>query len=83
MQKERDRLLETKASMPTAEKSVHEQEEKARQDLEVADEGLKDASGKLKNTLKSKSLSASAVTAAEKMIDTSSEMRKGCYGKIG
>ena len=58
MQKERDRLLEKKASMPKAEKSLHEQEEKARWDLEAADEVLKDASAKLKNVLKSKSLSA-------------------------
>lgn len=82
VQKERDRLLEKKASMPKAEKSLHEQEEKARQDLEAADEVLKDASAKLKNALKSKSLSASAVTAAEKMIDTSSEMRKDAMEKL-
>ena len=82
VQKERDRLLEKKASMPKAEKSLHRQEEKARQDLEAADEVLKDASAKLKNALKSKSLSASAVTAAEKVIDTSSGMRKDAMEKL-
>ena len=54
----------------------------ARQDIEAADEVLEDASAKLKNALKSKSLSASSVTAAGKRIGTSSEMRKGAMEKL-
>ena len=48
---------------------------KARQDVSTADEVLKEASAKLEKICEIKPISISAVTAAQKMIDTARDIR--------
>ena len=69
-EKERERLLKKKESLPKSEEDLNEQEEKARQGLSTADEVLKEASTKLEKVHETKPVNISAVTAAQKMIDT-------------
>ena len=61
---------------------MNEQEEKARQDLSAADEVLKEASAKLEKVCETKAISISAVTAAQKMIDTARDMRGDAMEKL-
>ena len=81
-EKERERLLKKKESLPKSEEDLNEQEEKARQDLSTADEVLKEASAKLEKVCETKPMSISAVTAAQKMIDTARDMRDDAMEKL-
>ena len=65
-----------------SEEDLNEQEEKARQDLSTADEVLKEASAKLEKVHETKPMSISAVTAAQKMIDTARDMRDDAMEKL-
>ena len=61
---------------------MNEQEEKTRQDLSTADEVLKEASAKLEKVRETKPMSTSAVTVAQKMIDTARDMRDDAIKKL-
>ena len=68
--------------MPKSEEDLNEQDKKARQDLSTADEVLKEASAKLEKVCETKPMSISAVTAAQKMIDTGRGIRDDTMEKL-
>ena len=74
--------MKKKESLPKSEEELNEQEERARQELSTADEVLKDASAKLQKVCETKPMNISAVTAAEKMIDTAQDMRCEAMAKL-
>ena len=61
---------------------MNKQEEKVRQDLSTGDEVLKEASAKLEKVHETKPVGISAVTAAQKMIDTARDMRDDAMEKL-
>ena len=74
--------MEKKESLAKSEESLNEQEEKARLELSLADELLKDARLKLDSALASKSISTNSMAAAKMMLETAEKKRKEAMGKL-
>ena len=74
--------MEKKESLAKSEKSLNEQEEKARQELSAADELLKDARLKLDSALASKPISTNSMVAVKMMLETAEKKRKEAMEKL-
>ena len=73
--REKERLIEKKESPAKTEEDLNEQESKARQELEAADELLSDATFKLQDALSS-TTSKNSVTVAKMMLETAKTKHK-------
>ena len=73
--REKERLIEKESLAMTGE-DLNEQESKARQELEAADELLNDATSKLQDALSSTTLSKNSVTVAKMMLETAKTVDK-------